>query len=89
MRAKRVGYYERREEVQFERSEDVFCVRSKEVYFERSDEGNASEASNLIKRAQRGCVLMSEARKCIASEASRVLFRAKQGGYCELDISLT
>ena len=40
------------------------------MYFERSDEGNASEASNLIKRAQQGCVLLSEARKCIASKAS-------------------
>ena len=44
---------------------------------------NTSEASNLIKRAQRWCVLPSKARKCIVSEASRVLLQAKRGGYCE------
>ena len=65
--AKWVGYYK----------------RSEEVYFEQSDVGNASEASILIKRSQRGCVLPSDARKCIVSEASRVLFLAKWGEYCK------
>ena len=67
IRAKRVGYYK----------------RSKEVYFKRSNEGNASKASNLIKRAKRGCGLPSEARKCIAREVILVILRAKREGYCE------
>ena len=43
------------------------------MYFEQSDEGNAREARNLIKRVQRGCVLPSEVRKCIASEARKFI----------------